>query len=614
MSNNIDDLAVDYRLFDLQSSEYSFSNRILSPTLEIDKIGGRYRASLGAQVVKGGKEKFIACLSNLHNWISDGNRIRPLPHDAPVFVNDALGEMDPNDLSYPDVLALMRKGIEGVDIRVTSDVTEAANAKARSMSLPWVPVDLNASLYPYQEQGVAWLNDALDSFGGAVLADEMGLGKTLQIITLFLLKKPSADKPALIVCPTTLIANWCREIGKFAPRLSYLVHRGADRAGYHKELMRFEVVITTYDTLVNDITIFRGVDWTYLICDEAQAVKNPDSKRRKNLSYLSRRYAIPVTGTPVENSLMDLWSLSDLAIPGILGSRDDFAASYPDSEEGAAELSSVSDTIVLKRTVKDVAGDLPERRDIDLPLELDDQAVKDYEKIREETVAEYGVAGMLVAVGQLALYCAHPRLRTKRPKTEHWEDSVEIDASSAYPLITPKMELCLQILRESMLTGKKVLVFAAFNHCGDLIKEAVDRENLAFSYWNNINGSTSQEDRQHIVDAFSEVDGPAVLILNPKAAGSGLNITAATIVVHYTQNWNPALEMQASARAHRRGQQLPVTVYRLYYQGTVEETMVERSLWKRELGDAAVPISVRDREDLEKALSVSPQHSRDGNV
>ncbi|MGI9279743.1 MAG: DEAD/DEAH box helicase [Endozoicomonas sp.] len=606
MNNSLSQLGHDYRHFNKAELPYPFSVRLMDSVLYIERKEGKYTATLGTNIRKSGQLQFVPCLSNKHNWICDSARIKPLPHDAPELVCKALSGNDSENLRYPDVLALMRNGADGIEICIAPSVFEKANTRSASMHLPFITEELKATLYPYQEHGVAWLNDTLKTIGGAILADEMGLGKTLQIIAVLLMDKPCPDKPALIICPTTLIANWCREVHKFAPSLTLQVHRGNDRTGYYKDLMRSDLVITTYDTLVNDITIFRGVDWSYLICDEAQAVKNPDAKRRIALSMISRQYTIPVTGTPVENSLLDLWSLADLAVPGILGEKETFPIIYPDTEEGAEELSVFTDAVILKRQVKDVADDLPQRTDIDIPVELDDTGIVEYERIRAETIAEYGMAGQLVAVGQLAIYCAHPWLRVNKPLAPGWEENVELQLDSKFPLITPKMELCLQLLNEATSNNKKVLVFAAYNHCGDLIRKASEERNIRVSYWNAINGSTPQQDRQSIVDKFTTTDGAAVLVLNPKAAGAGLNITAATIVIHYTQNWNPALEMQASARAHRRGQNNPVTIYRLFYQGTIEETMIERSLWKRELGDIAIPISSRDKQDLANALIESP--------
>lgn len=606
MNQTISQLPIDYRHFDLGTLPCSLSDRILSPAIYIELVENSYSASLGAFILKSGESNFIPCLSNNHNWIFDGSRIKPLPYDTPAIITEAFHSGNLLELSYPEVIHLVRHGISGIEIVVAPEVTEKANSRSESMRLPGNIAGLNASLYPYQEHGVAWLNERINTVGGAILADEMGLGKTLQIIALFLLSRPSPIKPALIVCPTTLITNWCREIHKFAPELSLQIHRGYDRTGYYKDLMLADIVVTTYDTLANDLTMFCGVSWSYVICDEAQAVKNPDSKRRNAVASLTRDYTIPVTGTPIENSLMDFWSLADLAIPGVLENKDSFAECYPDTEDGAHELSTFSDSIILKRQVKDVADDLPPRTDIDLPIELDAEASKEYEKIRKETIDEYGKAGQLVAVGQLAIYCAHPWLRLRRGDFPDSEDCVELIPREGYSLMTPKMELCIQLLREAVYNQNKVLIFAAYNCCGDLIKKAADHNNIKVSYWNSINGGTPQQDRQSIVDQFSSTDGPSVLVLNPKAAGAGLNITAATVVIHYTQNWNPALEMQASARAHRRGQDKPVTVYRIFYTGTVEETMTERSLWKRELGGVAIPINTRDNQDLEKALMESP--------
>jgi SNF2 family DNA or RNA helicase len=175
--------------------------------------------------------------------------------------------------------------------------------------------------------------------------------------------------------------------------------------------------------------------------------------------------------------------------------------------------------------------------------------------------------------------------------------------------MTPKLERTIALLEEAFLSGRKVLIFAIFNRCGDLIREA--GRNLPAALWGAINGSTPQEERQRIVDAFTDYAGPACLVLNPKAAGAGLNITAATIVIHFTQAWNPALEAQASARAHRRGQKEPVTIYRLFYEDTVERVMIDRSEWRRDLGNDAVPISTREQSDLKRALSIRPEPTDD---
>tara|TARA_B110001469_G_C9643923_1_gene324649 strand:+ start:1781 stop:3610 length:1830 start_codon:yes stop_codon:yes gene_type:complete len=607
MNKKVDELDVDHRQLDRSSLTLSVSERIVTPFVFIQQQEDNFTASLGTVKKNKIESSFIACPSNQHNWVFDDGRIRLLPFDAPQFFAEFFKEKNAEDLTFPLILQINRTGITGLEVIVDQKIFEQANVRSKEKILSAEIPELNAELYRYQNQGIAWMHDALRTTGGLILADEMGLGKTLQIIALFLMNKPNLSSPALILCPTTLIANWCREIEKFAPTITYLIHRGSDRTGYYKDLQRAQVVITTYDTMVNDITMFSGMSWDYLVCDEAQALKNPDSKRRKASGQISARYRIPVTGTPMENSLLDIWSLVDLAVPSLLGSQEAFQINFPDTDEGAEELSQLVDAIILKRQVKDVANDLPDRTDIDFPVEMDSALELQYSEIRQQALAKYGMAGHLVAVGQLALFCAHPWLRSETFYTENWEENVAVEVIPKSELVTPKMEVCIRIVKESVLHHKKILIFAAFNNCGELIKKALDENSVNVKYWNSINGSTEQALRQPIVDEFSSSEDSAVLVLNPKAAGTGLNITAATVVIHFTQNWNPAMEMQASARAHRRGQKNPVTIYRLYYKDTVEETMVERSQWKRELGSKAVPISTRDKEDLSKALGLTPK-------
>jgi SNF2 family DNA or RNA helicase len=355
--------------------------------------------------------------------------------------------------------------------------------------------------------------------------------------------------------------------------------------------------------MVNDIAIFSSLEWSWVICDEAQAIKNPQSNRRRALATIPRKRAIPMTGTPVENSLVDLWSLTDFAIPGLLGSLSEFEDSFPDSLDSGQQLKHFTDPIILKRRVADVASDLPERIDVDVPLELDDGLIDHYCDVRDTTMEKYPVAGALVATLQLQLVCAHPWLRNSGED----EDYAAIVESPDIPLVTPKMERAVGLLGEAFANGRKVIVFALFNRIGDLLKQACNH--MPDTHWGAINGSTPQEDRQSIIDAFTDHEGSACLILNPKAAGAGLNITAATVVIHFTPVWNPALEAQASARAHRRGQTEPVTVYRLFYLDTVEEVMIDRAAWKNELANETIPVSTRDADDLKRALEIMPVKS-----
>ncbi|WP_306149764.1 MULTISPECIES: DEAD/DEAH box helicase [unclassified Roseibium] len=607
MDNDVLSLSADFRELSASTTAgRELSSRVVQPELRLSKASEGFKAALiGTRMVRGEKRQWEA-LSLGHNWVLDGNIIRPLPHDTPVVLRTMLGRDISDLIEFPEVIHLLR--LPNPDIPVCADKSvfqPAQSAATEFTASPDVP-GLKAQLFPYQAQGVAWMLQTIRHTGGLILADEMGLGKTIQIIALLLCEKPEPDQPALIICPTSLIANWRNEILKFAPEISVLIHRGPKRSGIVSGLQRAQVVLSTYETVVNDQSLFEGMTWSWLICDEAQALKNPDSGRRKAIARIPRIRAIPMTGTPVETSLLDLWSLSDIAIPGLLGNRTAFEGDFPNTEASARELAHLTDPIVLCRKVRDVADDLPERINIDIPLELGDELSMRYEEILRETVEKYPVAGNLVATGQLQLFCAHPWLQGSGGFDEN--EDAEIGSLGKVPLVTPKVERAIAILDEAFRNKKKVLLFAIFNNCGAIVQEAAEGR-LPEAFWGAINGSTPQQDRQDIVDRFTRHDGPGCLVLNPKAAGAGLNITAATIVIHFTQAWNPALEAQASARAHRRGQNEPVYVYRLYYEDTVERVMIDRSEWRRQLGNEAVPISTRDSDDLQRALSIQPIRS-----
>jgi len=576
---------------------------VLDPILFIRLEADSYVAHLGARLRRRQKASVLSAPSLKCNWVQGDGFVCPLPVDTPELVRTLVGDIESGSLTFTKILELKRSTSTGIDVELDASVTTSANDAAKSQEEVVTVPDLAAQLYHYQAQGVTWMRSIIDRTGGVILADEMGLGKTIQIIALLLLDRPSIAAPALILCPTTLIANWVREIQRFGPSLSVYVHRGPDRARLPRDLLGASIVVTTYDTLVNDLVLFKAVQWSWLVCDEAQALKNPDSLRHRSVVQIPRDRAIPVTGTPVENHLLDLWSLSEVAIPGLLGDRLSFETSFPDTEESARALAAITSPIILKRRVADVAQDLPERIDVNVPLELGPELDMEYEAVRLDVLSRYPRAGALVATGQLQLFCAHPNLSSTNSTNDKWEDDAPYTGPSS-PRLTPKLVRTVHLLKEAFANGRKVLLFSNFNTCGPIIQSAAS--GLPAAYWGAINGSTPQEHRQMIVDEFSSHDGPGVLVLNPRAAGAGLNITAATVVIHYTQVWNPALEQQASARAYRRGQGAPVTIYHMYYIDTVEEVMLERAQRRREMGAEAVPTSDQDVIDLRKALALSP--------
>lgn len=452
---------------------------------------------------------------------------------------------------------------------------------------------INATLYPYQADGIDFLNLIADQSIGCVLADEMGLGKTLQIIGLLVHLSSTQSYPILIVAPASLLENWRREITQFAPLLSTKVHAGESRAGTASALGSIDILITSYDTLVRDAALLGSFAWHAVVLDEAQAIKNPDAQRTQAVKELRRKVSIAVSGTPLENRLDDLWSVSDFCLPGILGDLEQFRHSYSDDVTDARRLGAAVAPLILRRRVADVASDLPEKIEIKQLINLTDEEARDYVAIRDQVISEHGPSGALVATTVLRTFCADPAL-TKYP-LQH----------SRSP--GSKFGRVLELLEEIFANGEKALIFSSFHGVADLLSRELPRH-YPHAHFNTIDGRTPVESRQNIVDAFFLHQGVGALLLNPKAAGSGLNITAANHVIHYNPEWNPALTAQASARAFRRKQTRPVTVHHLYHPGTVEEVIVERSQFKQALADGAVTghDGSPSSSDLAEALAISP--------
>ena len=586
----------------------TISDRMIDAEVEIDLFNDKIISSIiGVEFENGVKKKYRP-LTIEHDWVMHGSRIRPLPADAVSRLRSTLSGSPVTEIKYKDAVNLLRSEQFSLPVSATESFFDSGQKHSEGFN-NFLPIpNLQAILFKYQASGVEWMERVIKRAGGLILADEMGLGKTIQVIALLLKKRLNSDKPRLIVCPTSLLVNWNREFDKFAPSFSTYVHHGSLRTGDFKEFLDYDVVITTYETIVNDESLFRNFSWSWVVCDEAQAIKNPFTNRRKALVTVKRERTVVMTGTPMENYLLDLWSLVDFAIPNLLGTSDRFQREFPETEETAHEsalrLRRFTDPIILRRLVTDVASDLPERIDIALPIALDEELRDHYRHVRQEALNDYKSAGGLVATLRLQLLCAHPWLNNSTGDLDHLEHT-DIAEVSPFTLQTAKLERAVDLLKEAFRNGSKVLVFSLFNKVHELLLRAGD--GFKGVYWNAINGSTPQKDRQSIIDDFSAFEGAGCLVLNPKAAGAGLNITAATVVLHFTPVWNPALEAQASARAHRRGQTAPVTIYQLYYEDTVEEVMMERLEWKRKIGSVLTTTSMRDKEDLDRALSIEPE-------
>lgn len=455
------------------------------------------------------------------------------------------------------------------------------------------PAGVNGVLYPYQTDGWRWLGFLVSEGIGGFLADEMGLGKTLQVISV--ISDPGSEQlgQVLVVAPGSLLENWCREFGKFAPALRVLKHHGPRRTGRPADLASWDVVVTSYDNVVRDQSLFQLIEWGAVVIDEAQNIRNPDAIRTRSVKRLRRRSAIAVTGTPVENRLLDLWSIMDFVIPGYLGTSTDFEQHFGDDHAGAISLEPFVSPIMLRRRVAEVAQDLPDRIDIPQVVELDEPEARAYEAIRSRIAVEYGKAATLVSLTLLRQFCAHPMLLD--------------GAAGDDPMEFSKFARLDDLLAEIFALGEKAIIFTSYNRMSDIMQDHVRRRYGAFT--GAVDGRLPIPERQPLIDRFSEAEGAAVLVLNPRAGGTGLNITAANHVIHYNLEWNPALEDQASARAYRRGQQRPVTVHRLFVADTVEEVVDERLTRKRGLQDAAV-VGVEgveeDYADVVAALDRSP--------
>jgi SNF2 family DNA or RNA helicase len=466
------------------------------------------------------------------------------------------------------------------------ELTENHNA---GFELP----ELNAELFTYQKSGVRFLSYIADQSLGCILADEMGLGKTLQIIGLLASEKRMDRVPNLIICPATLLENWRRELTRFAPQLSVHIHAGSYRTGQPAFFSNFDVTVISYETAVKDELILSSVNWNILSLDEAQNIKNPEAQRTRTVKQMQRRVSVAVTGTPVENRLTDLWSLADFALPGLLGNLRSFEEAFDNNEHHASVLAPLVAPILLRRKVLDVAKDLPLRIDIDQALVVNDTMAVEYESVRNRIMLEYGKQGSLVSIGKLRQLCSHPKLLGLM-------ENITLEDN-------PKYRRLIEVLEEIFESEEKVLIFTSYLDMSDLITNDL-KTRFRKTWISSIDGRVDISKRQPLIDEFTAHNGPGVLVLNPIAAGTGLNITAANHIIHYNPEWNPALEDQASARAYRRMQTRPVSIHHFFYVNTVEEVMMERLRLKRGIAREAVTGHEGKEEilNIAYAMQISP--------
>lgn len=518
-------------------------------------------------------------------------------NDSVDIINSTINryKINPLSLSYSEYVKFMREmSLAGYDIEdaVVSYMNELTQSSTSSS-----PAGLKATLFPYQEGGNRWISYMVNHGCGCVLADEMGLGKTLQIISVMgILKEEKHNAHFLVVCPVSLLVNWQREIAKFYPSLSTYIHYGAQRTGNYQELLTYDVTIMSYSCAVTDTGLLTMIKWDLLVIDEAQNIKNPSAKRTKAVKRINTVVPIAVTGTPFENHMTDIWSIIDFVLPGFLGNLHQFEETFPDDVDSAVKLEKIISPILLRRRVSEVAKDLPERVDIPQPILMTEEEASLYEsnRVSDDSVGDLK-SMQLSQIQKLRTFCTHPFVYNELLDT--------VDPTS----VSNKYSRLCEILEEIFEKKEKVVIFTSFRKMIELIYN--DIKNRFGVYTDYIDGSVAASDRQARVDAFSDKEGAGLLVLNPKAAGAGLNITCANHAIHYNLEWNPAIEDQASARIYRRGQNKTVFIHRLYYVDTIEEIINEKIQNKRKLSSRAVignDGSTADQEYLLKALSVSP--------
>ncbi|MFZ6774697.1 DEAD/DEAH box helicase [Undibacterium sp. SXout7W] len=439
--------------------------------------------------------------------------------------------------------------------------------------LPVVPSTLQAELRDYQREGYQWLARLARWGVGACLADDMGLGKTVQTLALLLDRAPQG--PALVVAPISVAMNWESEVRRFAPTLNV---RAYHRQRSLADLGAFDIVIVSYGMLQSDAEAFALQHWHSVVLDEAQVIKNAATKRSQAAMALHADFKMIASGTPVENHLGELWNLFRFINPGLLGSRERFAERFSTPiERGDKEvrqhLKKLIQPFILRRTKTQVLSELPPRTEITLQVELSDEERHLYEALRQEAldkIATLNTEGgqslkVLAEITKLRRFCCHPQLVFRNST-----------------LSGSKLAVFAETLEELLDNRHKALVFSQFVDHLAIVREWLEHKGISYQY---LDGSTPPLERKKRVDAFQAGQGD-VFLISLKAGGTGLNLTAADYVIHLDPWWNPAVEDQASDRAHRMGQQRPVTIYRLVTQETIEEKIIALHAEKRDLADS----------------------------
>ena len=463
------------------------------------------------------------------------------------------------------------------------------------------PSHLAKVLRPYQRRGLDFLAYLGRYKFGGILADDMGLGKTLQVLTYLESRREArGSAPNLIVCPTSVTHTWLNESARFTPELKVvLLSAGSGRDAIYKTADKYDVLVTSYALARRDAESLSGIGFRTVVLDEAQQIKNPQAKISQVIKSIDAEQRLALTGTPIENSVLDLWSIVDFVMPGLLGNESHFRSVFetPIMRDGDVEkqtrLAKRVQPFMIRRLKTQVAADLPSRTEQSIECEMTAAQKKAYREIvlraRREIlreVDEHGIGraqlSILAALTKLRQICCHPGL-----VGDHWRE--DPDASG-------KFAAFLELIDSIVESGHRVLVFSSFTEMLGLMREALDSRTLKYSY---LDGAT--KNRQKVLEDFKREDGPPVFLMSLKAGGVGLTVTEADYVILYDPWWNPAIERQAIDRTHRIGQTKPVTAYRLVTLGSVEEKIQSLQARKQALADSVIATDAAFAKSLTRA-------------
>jgi len=503
--------------------------------------------------------------------------------------------------------------VKGIKCEVTSkgdfgNVVDCIKSMEAFHNLP-TPLGFNGTLRPYQIDGFSWLFNMTDMGLGICLADDMGLGKTIQVIAFLLHRKmlrPDELGSVLIICPTSVLFNWKKEIEKFAPDLMVFIHHGEKRREKMKHKYKYnithQVILTTYGTLRNDIEFFKRIHFSGIILDESQNVKSHQTKKAKAIKKLQSEYKIALSGTPIENRLMELWSLFNFLNPNFLGSREYFKKTYATpiekhkKDRPLEQLKTIISPFILRRlkTDKSIIDNLPPKNEIKVFVKLTPNQANLYQELVDETLhiiknsddsSKRGLVFKLIT--QLKQLCNHPFQYLKMDaNTYDFKNNIK-----EFLRQSKKTRRLIEIIDEVLDNNEKILIFTQFRQMGDLLINALEYlYNTKVLYFH---GSVPEKKRRKIISEFQseDEDSPKIMVISLKAGGTGINLTQGTTVVHYDRWWNPAVEDQATDRTYRIGQDSRVNVYKFVTLGTIEEKVDKLLEEKRELTSKIIATS-----------------------